>query len=231
MHRGCVATLALAAILGAALPALAQAPRKDFIYARSTNGAPITLDGVLNEPAWAQAESVVIVMAQDTGIPGSGWFYESGIGPIDPTNATIRFLTVGNQLYMGAYVRDHSVGGTETFNRFDGFLMSIKDHSNNVRPAPPTEYFYSWWYPEDPPAANAPGAMPRFRGWWTGCSDNPSNCPRPRTPTEIQAWDAVTTVGGISNDDDNVDADPNDNDDWGYVVEMRFDLGMMGRAG
>ncbi|MGH3861869.1 hypothetical protein, partial [Actinokineospora sp.] len=68
----------------------------------------------------------------------------------------------------------------------------------------------------------------RFRGWWTGCSDNPSNCPRPRTPTEIQAWDAVTTVGGISNDDNNVDGNPSDDNDWGYVIEMRFDLGMMG---
>ena len=228
MKRGFVAALALTATFCAAHPALAQAPRKDFIWARSTAGAPITLDGVLNEPAWAKADSVVIQMAQDTGIPGSGYFYESGIAPIDPTNATIRFLTVGNTLYMGAYVRDHSVGGSETFNRFDGFLMSIKNHSNAVRPAPATEYFYSWWYPEDPVAANAPGALPRFRGWWTGCSDNPSNCPRPRTAAEIAAWNAVTTVGGISNDDNNVDGNPSDDNDWGYVVEMKFDLGVMG---
>lgn len=228
MNRGCIATLALAATLGTALPSSAQAPRKDFIWARSTAGAPITMDGRLNEPAWAQAESVVIVMSQDTGIPGSGYFFESGISPVDPTNATIRFLTVGNQLYLGAYVRDKSVGGSEVFNRFDGLLMSVKNHSNTTRPAPATEYFYSWWYPEDPVAANAPGAPIRFRGWWTGCSDNPSDCPRPRTPAEIQAWDAVTTVGGISNDDNNVDGNPSDDDDWGYVVEMRFDLGVMG---
>ncbi len=229
MIRGCIAALAFVVTLGAALPGFAQAPRKDFIWARSTAGAAITLDGVLNEPAWAQAESVVIVMAQDNGIPGSGYFYESGIAPIDPTNATIRFLTVGNQLYMGAYVRDKSVGGSEVFNRFDGFLMSLKNHATTTRPAPPTEYFYSWYYPEDPVAANAPGAQPRFRGWWTGCIDPPSgNCPRPRTPAEIAAWDAVTTVGGISNDDNNVDGNPSDDDDWGYVIEMKFDLGVMG---
>jgi len=35
-------------------------------------------------------------------------------------------------------------------------------------------------------------------------------------------------VGGISNDDNNVDGDPNDNDDWGYVVEMKFNLAVMG---
>ena len=219
MIRGCI--VALAITLGAALPSFAQAPRKDFIWARSTAGAPITLDGVLNEAVWAQAESVVVVMAQDNGIPGSGYFYESGVAPIDPTNATIRFLTVGNQLYLGAYVRDKSIGGSEVFNRFDGFLMSLKNHATATRPAPPTEYFYSWYYPEDPVAANAKGAQPRFRGWWTGCIDPPSgNCPRPRTPAEISAWDAVTTIGGTTNDDAV--------DDWGYVIEMRFDLSVMG---
>lgn len=228
MNRGSIAVFVFAVTVCCAHPGLAQAPRKDFIWARSTAGAPITLNGILNEPAWALADSVNIVFGQDTGIPGSGYFFESGISPGDPTNATIRFLTVGNTLYMGAYIRDKSVGGSETFNRFDGLLMSVKNHSNSTRPAPATEYFYSWWYPEDPVAANAPGALPRFRGWWTGCSDNPSNCPRPRTPAEIAAWDAVTTVGGISNDDNNVDANPNDNDDWGYVVEMKFDLGVMG---
>lgn len=222
MNRGFTSILMLAATLGAALPALAQAPRKDFIWARGTNGAAITLNGILNEPAWAQADSVVIRMAMDTGIPGSGYFYESGIAPVDPTYATVRFLTVGNQLYMGAYIRDHSIGGSNTFNRFDGLLMSIKDHATSTRPAPPTEYFYSWWYPEDSLAAIAPGAPIRFRGRWTGCNDTPSNCPRARTAQEIAAWDAVTTVGGTVNDD------VTGGNDWGYVVEMRFDLGVMG---
>ncbi len=228
MKSAQLAALVLALSIGATIPALAQAPRKDFIWARSTNGAAITLDGVLNEPAWAQAESVVVRMAQDTGIPGSGWFYESGVAPSDPTFTTIRFLRVGNQLYMGAYVRDHSIGGSDLFNRFDGLLMSIKDHASATRPAPATEYFYSWWNPENPVAAVAPGAMPGFRGRWSGCSDAPSNCARPRTAQEIAAWDAVTTVSGITNDDNNVDGDPNDDNDWGYVVEMRFDLTVMG---
>jgi hypothetical protein len=228
MNRGWIAALAVVFTFCAAHPGHAQAPRKDFIWARSTGGAPITMDGVLNEPAWAQADSVVINFGTDTGIPGSGWFFEQGIAPVDPTHTTIRFLTVGNTLYMGAYIRDHSVGGSETFNRFDGLLMSVKDHATTTRPAPPSEYFYSWWYPEDPPAANVPGAPIRFRGRWTGCSDSPSNCARARTPAEIAAWDAVTTVGGISNDDNNVDGNPADDNDWGYVVEMKFDLGVMG---
>ncbi len=228
MYRGLLAALALAATFGSAIPAFAQAPRKDFIWARSTNGAPITLDGVLNEAVWAQADSAVIVFGQDTGIPGSGWFFEAGVAPSDPTYATIRFLTVGNQLYMGAYIRDQSIGGSDIFNRFDGLLMSIKDHATATRPAPPTEYFYTWWFPEDAGAALAPGAPIRFRGRWTGCSDPVPDCTRPRTPAEIQAWDAVTAVAGISNDDNNVDGNPADDMDWGYVVEMRFDLGVMG---
>src|SRR5262245_61927368 len=158
MNRGFASLLILAAALGVTIPALAQAPRKDVIWARGTNGAPITLNGILNEPAWAQAEAAVLRLRPDSGIPGRGPDHASGVRPSDWTYATIRFLTVGNQRYMWAYIRDRSIGGSGTFNRFDGLLMSIKDHATFTRPAPPTEYFYSWWYPEDPPAANAPGA-------------------------------------------------------------------------
>ena len=42
------------------------------IWAR-TAFDPITLDGVLNEPEWAQAETHVIEYAVDAGMPGSGW--------------------------------------------------------------------------------------------------------------------------------------------------------------
>ena len=64
----------------------------------------ITLDGVLDEAAWAQAETKVIEYAEDAGIPGSGWKFEAGWEPVDPTYATLKFLVVGNQLYMGAVV-------------------------------------------------------------------------------------------------------------------------------
>jgi hypothetical protein len=220
MKNRVVAALILAALPGTVMPSLAQTPRKDYAWARSTAGAPLVLDGVLNEAAWAQADSVVIKFGQDNGIPGSGYFFESGIAPSDPTYATLRFLTVGNYLYMGAYVRDKSVGGSNTFNRFDGFLMGIKDHSTSQRPAPPLEYFYSWWYPEDSLAALQQGRGPNFRGRWTGCNDNPSDCTRARTAEEIDNWDAVTTVGGTSNTDAV--------NDWGYVVEMRFNLAPLG---
>jgi len=219
MKSGLAASLALAALLATVVPGLAQAPRKDFIWARKAPSAP-TLDGIMNEAAWAQADSMVIHMSQDSGIPGSGWFFEAGIAPSDPTNATLKFLSFGNQIYMGAWIRDKSIGGSNVFNRFDGLLMAIKDHSTSQRPAPPLEYFYSWWYPEDSLAAIQVGRMPNFRGRWTGCNDNPSNCTRARTAEEIANWDAATVVNGTTNTDAT--------NDGGYTIEMRFNLDPIG---
>src|SRR5688500_13586539 len=123
-------TLVLAGTLGAQAAAFAQEPREDFIWARRSLN-PITLDGNLNEPGWAQAESWTIRYGQDAGIPGSGWKVEGGlVNPTNPTFATLKFLTFGNQLYLGATVADSSVGGSAGFNRFDGFLMALKAHDD-----------------------------------------------------------------------------------------------------
>ena len=229
MKRGFIAALAGIALLTGALPGLAQAPRKDVVWARSTAGALITVDGVLNEPAWLAADSVHVQWGMDSGIPGSGWKPEAGILPTDPTFATLKFLTVADSLYVSFFIKDKSVGGSNLFNRFDGLLMALKDHLAPNRPSPPSEYFYTWWYPEDSIGALMPGRAPVFRGRWTGCSDSPTpDCTRPRTDVEKAAWDAATTVFGISNDDNNVDANPSDNDDGGYIVEMKFGLKQMG---
>ncbi len=211
-----------AAVLGIAVPAFGQATRLDAIWARSTNGAAITLDGVLNEAAWSAAESKVLRYGIDNGIPGSGYQEEGGRLAKDSTYATIKFLTAGNQLYLGVVVRDSSVGGSSQYNRFDGLLMAVKDHLSLGRPAPPAEYLYSWWDQPDPmtmlpvvPDPTAPGLAPTFGGRW---STPPWGAPR--TAEQIAAWDAVTTVQGLSNSDAAVDI--------GYTVEMRFDLGVMG---
>ena len=221
MNRGYLAALVLLATLGAAVPALAQTARKDYVWARSTNGAKITLDGNLNEPAWAVAESVHVQYGVDAGIPGSGWRPESGILPIDPTYATIKFLTEGDSLYVSFFIKDKSIGGSNLFNRFDGLLMALKDHSAPNRPSPPSEYFYTWWFPEDSIAALMPGRLPNFRGRWTGCGDSPTpDCTRPRTDAEKKAWDAAIQVFGTTNTDAT--------DDGGYIVEMKFGLAVMG---
>ena len=112
MKKWITALLVGAALGAAALPSLAQAPREDAIWARAAQ-ADITLDGVLNEADWAQAESWTIEYAQDSGAPGSGFKTEAGWSPPgNPTYATLKFLVRGNQLYMGAVVLDNSVGGS-----------------------------------------------------------------------------------------------------------------------
>ncbi len=210
-----IATLVIFLVsIGLATVAMAQATRRDAIWARRSH-APIALNGILSEPGWAKAESIVVQYAVDAGIPGSGWKPEAGIAASDPTFATLKLLTFGNQLYLGARVQDASVGGSVDFNRFDGFLMAIKDHMDPGAPKPPAEYFYSWWNPEttDPQPA---GQLPGFVGRW---AEFPPSTPR--TPEQIAAWDAVTVVHGISNNDTTGVG-------TGYTVEMRFDLTPMG---
>ena len=196
----------------------AQPPRQDAIWARSTGGAPIVLDGKLNEPQWAQAETKVIDWMTDTGIPGGGWKPEGGFLPTDPTHATVKFLTVGNTLYMGIVLPDKSIGGSINFNRFDGLLMSIKDHTSTNHPAPPTEIFYVWWNTD--PAATDPqpvGQQPVFAGGGPYAAQ-PSYSPR--SAAQINAVDAVTVVKGITNTDAAQDTS--------WTVEMKFNLSAFG---
>jgi hypothetical protein len=213
MKVGRATPLFLSAVFGWVLPAFGQAPREDVIWARRSLN-PITLDGVLNEAAWAQAESKTINWAQDAGRPGSGWKIEVGGAPSDPTRATLKFLVFGNQLYLGAVVPDASIGGSATFNRLDGFLMAVKDHADPNAPKPPAEYFYAWWYPTqtDP---QPPGQPPAFIGRWATWPPG-----TPRDSTQVANWDAVTVVNGTSNTDVS--------NDVSYTVEMRFNLTPMG---
>jgi hypothetical protein len=210
-----------------ALPASAQIKRPDAIWARTTNGAPITLDGVLSEPQWAAAESVVIRYGYDSGIPGSGFKSEGGFPPTDSTYAVLKFLTVGNKLYMAAVVRDSSVGGSYNFNQFDGFLINIRDHSTTGHPAPDNEYTYTWWWPNDPHSGSPPGESPGFIGGRWGIY--PPELPR--TPAQIAAWNAVTVVNGfggpgMSNQDQNPPGTFVFDKNW--TTEMVFDLAPMG---
>src|SRR6185503_15961548 len=85
MKAGRITILLLCAGVLGWTTAHAQAPRKNAIWARSLNGAAITLDGNLAEPQWAQAESVIIKYGVDTGIPGSGWKVEGGLPLKDST--------------------------------------------------------------------------------------------------------------------------------------------------
>ncbi len=208
-----VGVLLLCAV--ATLPASAI-DRPDALWARNTTSyAPLVLDGVLNEFAWTKAESLTVVFGRDGGIPGSGWKLESGMTtPNDSLKATLKFLVSGDDLYLGAKIKDRFVGGSATWQRFDGLLMGLKNHADPGAPKPPTEYFYSWWYPEllDPQPAGQP---PAFAGRW---AEYPAGSPR--TPEQIENWDARTVVNGTSNSDAVFDD--------GYTVEMRFKLSVEG---
>ena len=217
MKAGLCAVLVAGSLAVLSTSALAYPPRPDIIWARVATGATITLDGKLDEPAWAQAETKTIQyrVPGGTGIPGSGYQEEGGLLATDTMKAVLKFLVIGNQLYMGCKVFDKSIGGSTQFNRFDGLLMNLRNHAAGTYPAPDAEYFYSWWHPENP-ALNNPGSMPGFRGFPWGSTDTTA-----RTPAQIAAWDAATTVQGTSN----TDAGPADTS---YTVEMRFNLTPMG---
>lgn len=212
-QRPLLAILVLATLC-AVLPQIAAAYPEDVIWARKATGT-ITLDGVLNEAAWAKAESLTVKYGVDAGVPGSGWKPEAGAFiATDSTRAVLKFLVLGNQLYFAATVKDSSIGGSSQWNRFDGLLMSLKDHLATGSPKPASEYFYCWWYPvlTDP---RPPGEGPRFKGRWAMDSTT-----TPRDSTQIANWDAVTVMNGQSNNDAIIDQ--------GYTVEMRFNLTPMG---
>ena len=86
--------------LWGASPAFGQAPREDVFWARNASG-PITLDGVLDEPSWALAETKIIEYGKSAGIPGSGWKVEAGAFiPTDSTYATLKLLVYENKMYL-----------------------------------------------------------------------------------------------------------------------------------
>lgn len=202
---GIVASLCILALAASAQ----MSKRTDAIWAR-TSTAPITVDGVLSEPAWALAESVKVFYGQSSGIPGSGWFREQGVYPSDPTNATVKFLVVGDSLYVGVIVKDKSVGGG-AFNRFDGVLSNVRRKEQTNRPVGAGEIFYAWvkegWADS---LADKPGRAPFFGGPW-GSS---SYVARPDSLKRI--WDAATTVQGTQNNDADVDQ--------GYTMEFKINL-------
>lgn len=66
-------TMALWALVILTTIAHAQHRAPNVLWARSTAGAQITLDGVLNEPVWAKAESIRVQYGKTSGlITGSG---------------------------------------------------------------------------------------------------------------------------------------------------------------
>jgi hypothetical protein len=135
--------------------------RTDAMWVRTVPEGTITLDGVLDEPEWDQAETWVIRYGEDAGMPYSGWRSEGGVPTTDSTHAILRFLVEGDYLYLGATVYDKSIGGSADWAHWDVLLMNIPDRLSPERPTPPGEYMYGWWYPQADTALPA-GLGPRF---------------------------------------------------------------------
>lgn len=206
----------------------AQYPnRQDVVWAKMAPAGTITLDGNLNDSAWANASSINVVYGQPGPIPTSAWrpeFQEEVYW--DKTNATVKFLvTNDNKLYLGFTIPDSSVGGIGDWARWDGILMSIKDKASNERPAPAVEYFYTWWYASMniPNFQIIPGMPPRFIGRYGTWGDTA------RTPAQRQAWDAAYRLMN-PNALTCRDVLPGNvlENDQGWIVEMKIDLTPLG---
>ncbi len=250
--RARVTTMSLAFIcllLGATITAQAQDVRNgvDLIWARDVDGAEMTLDGELNEPVWQQAETIDLVWNGDHPIPGSGQRTEGNPAlaePSDPNDGTIYLLRDGNTIWLGADVRDQSIGGATGLWGMDGLIMNILDRARfieertdeagipttNFFQGNRTEFFISWWNGADTTDASTtydngelvgsgqplPGVGPRLHGFYGG-----PNATEPRDEENVAVWDAATTIDGITNDDTH-------GDDTGYVIEMRLDAAALG---
>ena len=213
MNKSLIYLLLLICLVG--MITRGQAQRTDAIWARTTTD-PITVDGVLDEPAWAAAESVQVNYGVNNGNPGSGWFHENGLEPpLDPTHAIVKYLVKADSLYVGVRVWDKSIGGG-LFNHFDGILSNIRQRQQASRPVSPGEIFYAWvsetWADT---LATSPGRPPFFGGFW-------GSSPYDGRPDSLSraTWYAATTVQGTLNDDSDVDTS--------YTMEFRINLNTFG---
>ncbi len=240
-----IATLAFLLMLaGWGTSVLAQPNRigQDAIWVRNAPGASVTLDGVLDEPEWGQAEAKPLVWNMDFNLPGDGQKIEGdpAIGsPLDPNDGIYRLFRVGNIVYMSMEVNDASIGGGRALQAgnfwFDGMLMSITDRSQRTEaPEEQANYFsngatnsewaYGWWVPSDTLDGGLPipGIEPRAFGDY-GVGFNGSINDEPAMPG---VWDWAYSIDGVANDDNNGGGSPTP--DTGYILEMSVDLGAMG---
>ncbi len=188
--------------------------REDVIWARLLDGETITMDGVLDEPAWSKAESLLVWYGSNTGLPQSGYVGEFQPASIkDSLKATVKFLADPPYLWMAFDIPDSSIGGTADWARWDAILMSIKDHASSSRPTLANEYFFTWWYANNADKVH-PGTPPRFIGTFGNFDDTT------RTDDQRAAWDARWVIKGQTNDDSAPDTS--------WTVEMRIDVARLG---
>lgn len=209
----------------------AQPKRPDAVWGRQVPAGTIVLDGVLNEAAWAKAESLQIKYGTSlAGDPGSGWVKENGVDSVyDPIDATVKFLIgANNKMYVSVYAKDKSIGGG-FWAQFDAMLMNVRDKKNkdaNTGIASPYEFFYGWvaegWAD---PTLNVGQKHPGFFGWAGGHRD--SLCTDANHGDlgikNKDIWNAATKVYGVQNNDSSANSQ-----DTAWVTEFEFDLARRG---
>ncbi|MEK7819020.1 MAG: T9SS type A sorting domain-containing protein [Bacteroidota bacterium] len=203
---------------------VAQPTRPDAIWGKQIPNGAITLDGILNEAAWAKADSIVMKWNGNAGDPGSGQTKEGGVAvPTDPIDATLKFLVSPNgKLYIGVYAKDKSVGGGG-WAQFDAMLFNLRDKKwkdQNTLIASPYEFFYGWvaegWAD---PTLNTGNKPPGFFGWSNGHRDSTSGHDRDKGAKNKDIWNAVTKVIGGE-----VNNDSTGGQDQAWVTEFEIDL-------
>ncbi len=248
-----VTTLCLVGLMiGLVSTSTAQPVRNgvDVIWARDVDGAEMTLDGVLDEAVWQQAEMIELVWDGTHPEPGGGQRIDGSYtpeNPPDPNNGKIYILRDGNTLWLGAEVQDKSVGGHSGFFNSDGLIMNILDRTrltddrfdDSQNPVPNffqgnrTEFFITWRIVadttdsddtyDDGTVIGSGFPLPGIGPRLHGFygMDGDSSVTAPRDPAMQAIWDVVTVVDGITNDDTH-------GDDVGYVIEMRLDMAAIG---
>lgn len=197
---------ALTAVILCTAFAFSQPKRSDAIWARTVPAGSITVDGVLNEAVWAGAESLYVQYGKSAGLPGSGYTAETGT-VFDSTRAWIKFLVMGDSLYLAVTVKDSSIGGG-VFGAADAIIFNIRNKSDStVRPSPSGEFLYGWinesWM--DPGSVTSVGGQP---------SIGPVG---KYTPADFFT---ATKVKGTTNTDATADT--------GYTVEMKINIKKLG---
>ena len=199
----------------------------DPVRARTSSGRapptarPITLDGVLSEPAWAPAESMIVALRpRHRQRHPRQRLRSSKAACCRRTRRTPRSSSSSSATSSTwrAVVRDSSVGGSATFNRFDGLLMALKDHAE-PRPSGAAGRVLLLLVVSGHRSHRSAGARassPAFGGRW---GNRPAGTPA--IAEQIAAWDAVTRGARAQQQ-------RRDRPTPGYTVEMRFDLGVMG---
>ncbi|MCX6137837.1 MAG: T9SS type A sorting domain-containing protein [Ignavibacteriales bacterium] len=194
-------------ILAISSTLVAQPKRADAIWARTVPVGSITVDGKLNEPVWAKAESIYVQYGKIAGLPGSGFTAETGT-VFDSTRAVVKFLIMGDSLYLAFSVKDSSIGGGN-FGAADAIIFNIRDKSNPAnRPSPSTEFLWGWINE----AWMNPGSV-------TAVGGAPSMGPKEKNYTAAD-YETATVVRGISNSDTAPDT--------GYTVEMKINIKRLG---